>query len=400
MQHKHSLIMGDIPLGKLFFMRLENAFLLMESSDVIEVLSDYGNLATELKAYARFKGEEFIDVKTLKLGFAYYLKKRSPTSFCDFTSDTSLANNQESLLSIAPSEFGLSARGSKPQVGSPNYYFALSSKEAIWSENVSKIYEDSKNAQWNATRDIDWVQIPSLKPSLESSIAQIMTYLVENELSALYIPSKFLPQISPYFHEVPLLLSSIIGDEARHIEVFIKRAKATGLGLQYSTLATQQSLYTLFKERDYFASSFLLHIMGEGTFVDLLGFLEDYAPDEPTKKLLSLARKDEKRHVAYGMNNVKNALAHSPQKTAFLKDIVFKRKHYLDEFSSESTLLLESLAIYAGGGDEVAQIKRGFEAVENLKYKMEHNRTKRLRECGIDEELAWDLSKAHTPNFM
>ena len=235
---------------------------------------------------------------------------------------------------------------------------------------------------------------------MESSIAQIMTYLVENELSALYVPSKFLPQISPYFHEVPLLLSSIIGDEARHIETFIKRAKATGLGLQYSTLATQQSLYTLFRERDYFASSFLLHIMGEGTFIDLLRFLEDFAQDEPTKKLLSLARKDEKRHVAYGINNVKNALTHNPAKINFLKDIVFKRKHYLDEFSTESTLLLESLAIFAGGGDEVSKIKQGFEAVEDLKQKMESNRTKRLIECGIDEELARDLSRAHTPNFM
>ncbi|WP_395002316.1 ferritin-like domain-containing protein [uncultured Helicobacter sp.] len=392
MQHKHSLIMGDIPLGKLFFMRLENTFLLIESNDCLEILSDYDNLAPELISYCRFKGEEFLHTEALPMGFAYYLKKRSPKHF--------VALQGDSIDSLAPSEMGLSARGSKPQVGSPNYYFGISSKEAIWSENVSRIYEDSKNAQWNATRDIDWTQITTLSPSLESSIAQIMTYLVENELSALYIPSKFLPQISPYFHEVPLLLSSIIGDEARHIEVFIKRAKATGLGLQYSTLATQQSLYTLFKERDYFASSFLLHIMGEGTFVDLLGFLEDYAPDEPTKKLLSLARRDEKRHVAYGMNNVKNALARNPGKIAFLKDIVFKRKHYLDEFSSESSLLLESLAIYAGGGGEVAQIKRGFEAVEHLKDTMEHNRAKRLRECGIEEGLAWDLSKAHTPNFM
>lgn len=398
MQHKHSIIMGDIPLGKLFFMRLENALLLMERGDVIEILSDYGNLSAELGAWCKFKGEVFCESQSLSMGFAYYLKKCSNTSFCDFSHKD--CDKAYDLAPIAPSEFGLSARGSKPQVGSPNYYFSLSAKEVIWSQNITKIYEDSKNAQWNATRDICWSEIPRFSPIMESSIAQIMTYLVENELSALYVPSKFLPQISPYFHEVPLLLSSIIGDEARHIETFIKRAKATGLGLQYSTLATQQSLYTLFRERDYFASSFLLHIMGEGTFIDLLRFLEDFAQDEPTKKLLFLARKDEKRHVAYGINNIKNALTHNPAKINFLKDIVFKRKHYLDEFSTESTLLLESLAIFAGGGDEVSKIKQGFEAVEDLKQKMESNRTKRLIECGIDEELARDLSRAHTPNFM
>ena len=56
------------------------------------------------------------------------------------------------------------------------------------------------------------------------------------------------------------------------------------------------------------------------------------------------------------------------------------------------------MAILRGGGEE--HILRGFEEVLELKKKMEKNRTNRLIECGIDEELAIDLSKAHTPNFM
>ena len=47
-----------------------------------------------------------------------------------------------------------------------------------------------------------------------------MTYLVENEFSALYIPAKFISKINPYYMEVPLFLSSLMNDEARHIEVF------------------------------------------------------------------------------------------------------------------------------------------------------------------------------------
>ncbi len=255
----------------------------------------------------------------------------------------------------------------------------------------------------NATTDIKWQEIPEFSPALQFAIAQIMTYLTENEFSALYIPARFLGQISPFFTPIPLLLSSIIGDESRHIESFIKRANITGLGVQYSTLTTQQSLFSLWNEKDYFKSSFLLHIMGEGTFIDLLKFLEESfraLGDEASAYLLALARKDESRHVAYGINNVKQAIAQNPAKIAALKEVVFARKNYLDAQSGESSLLLESMALLRGGGEDSALISNGFEEVQELKKKMEKNRTKRLVECGIDEELALDLSRAHTPNFM
>ena len=76
------------------------------------------------------------------------------------------------------------------------------------------------------------------------------------------------------------------------------------------------------------------------------------------------------------------------------------RKEFMDEISSESSLLLESLAILAGGSDEPNDYKKGFDLVEDLKQKMNENRIKRLVSIGIDEDLANDISKAHTPNFM
>ena len=50
----------------------------------------------------------------------------------------------------------------------------------------------------------------------------------------------------------------------------------------------------------------------------------------------------------------------------------------MDEISSESSLLLESLAILAGGSDEPNDYKKGFDLVEDLKKKMNENRIKRL----------------------
>lgn len=394
---KSCIFMGAIPIGALFFMRLENAFLLAESKSYIEIISDFDNLENDLKAFTRFKGESFIAKNVLnttqKTSYCYLLQKQTPSKMQHFHKD----------LHFAPPYHGLAPNGVTLETGCPEFHFNLSAKNEIWSNNLEQIYNEAKSAQWDATKAIQWQNIPSFSPSLEFAIAQIMTYLAENEFSALYIPSRFLGQISPYFTPIPLLLSSIIGDEARHIEAFIKRAHATGLGVQYSTRITQQSLYSLWNEKDYFKSSFLLHIMGEGTFIDLLKFLQnsfEELGDKASSTLLYLARRDETRHVAYGMHNVKNTLANNPHKINLLKEAVFARKHYLDNSSGESSLLLESLTILKGGGNSSTQIANGFEAVMELKKKMEKNRTKRLVECGIDEDLANDLSKAHTPNFM
>jgi len=59
-------------------------------------------------------------------------------------------------------------------------------------------------------------------------------------------------------------------DEARHIEVFTRRAflKRTQLGL--STAGGQASLQTLVDEPNFAIAAFLLSVLGEGTFLNLL----------------------------------------------------------------------------------------------------------------------------------
>ena len=389
-----SLFLGDIPIGKSFFFRLENSLLISSKDDIIEIVSFYDNLEYDLKSYCKFKGETFFDKKKNKELYSYYIKKKSGNSFPKFDS------NKIELSSYPTSNIGLAPRNSVPENGSPDYGFDLNYKEDIWNNNITKLYEDTKRSQWNSSVDIDWNEIPDYDKDMEFAIAQIMTYLTENEFSALYVPSKFVSKVSPYFYEIPLFLSSLMNDEARHIDAFIRRANINGMGVQYSSIITQNSLYTLYVENNYLKSSFLLHIMGEGTFLDLLSFLEKYTQDEATKKLLRLVRIDESRHVAYGMNHVKQVLKYNPKKVSILKEAVFKRKEYLDELNGESTLLIESMAFLAGGGTSYNQYRRGMELIGELKEKMHTNRVQRLVDIGIDEDLAVDISKRHTPNFM
>ena len=81
-----------------------------------------------------------------------------------------------------------------------------------------------------------------------------------------------------------------VADEARHVEVFTRRAaaaRAPSSGL--STVGGQASLQTLLDEPDFAIAHFLLSVLGEGTFLSLLSFLETHAPDPVTRQVAHLA---------------------------------------------------------------------------------------------------------------
>src|SRR5205085_9622648 len=135
------------------------------------------------------------------------------------------------------------------------------------------------SAQWDASRDIPWNKVKQHPPELDAAIRQIMTFLAENELSALYLPSTFISRIHPAYVEVAMFLATQLNDEARHIDVFLKRANLAA-GIAVSSVPTSRSLLSLLELQDFSESAFLLSVLGEGTFLDLLSFIERYAPDE------------------------------------------------------------------------------------------------------------------------
>src|SRR6185436_20171117 len=155
-------------------------------------------------------------------------------------------------------------------------------RDRLWAHNVASLYEQATASQWDASTDIRWGDLRPLPTHVERAVCQIMTHLAENEYAALYVPARFIPRIHPHFTEVVMFLSTQMMDEARHIEAFTKRALANGGGLQYSAASTQLSLKTLFDQHDFTTASFLLSVLGEGTFLDLLRFIQDYAPDPVT----------------------------------------------------------------------------------------------------------------------
>lgn len=298
------------------------------------------------------------------------------------------------ILDSAPN-LGLTPRGAVVDPATPEFPFEINDKDHCWAETAPALYELAKASQWNPTTDIPWHQLEPLPDDVERAICQLMTFLIENEYVALYLPAKFLPRINPHYTEVVLLLATQVVDEARHIDVYTKRALANGGGLQYVSASTEWSLKSLMNQEDYLSASFLLHMLGEGTFQDLLKFIEAVAPDPVTKEILRRTAQDESRHVGYGMGNVTHALKKNPSLAKNLLEAAEERASFLRETSGFNPFVQEALAILAGGGSDPSQTQFGARMVRELYKKMHDDRVVRLTEAGFDKETAIKISELH-----
>jgi hypothetical protein len=295
---------------------------------------------------------------------------------------------------------GFSPRGSVVEQGSPRYPFDVLSADGAWSPGAADLYDQASAAQWNAATDIPWARLQELDSETERAVCQIMTFLAENEFSALYVPAKWIARIHPHFVETILFLSTQVRDEARHIEVFIKRALANGGGLQFSSASTQHSLKSLLDREDFLEATFLLSVLGEGTFLDLLRFVEAHAPDPVTREIARRTRVDESRHVHFALSHIQHAIEADKVIKRRLSKAVLDRAAVLSDIRMLNPLVEESLVILAAGGLAPLTLPYGTREVRELHSTMHANRMKRLQLIGFEQEEAEDLSAAHTPNFM
>jgi hypothetical protein len=300
-----------------------------------------------------------------------------------------------------PAKWGLAARGARVEAGGPEFHFRLNSKEEVWADNVPRLYLQAAAAQWNPATAIDWDAPFELPSEIESAVIQVMTYLIENEVAALLVPAKFLAQVHPHFREVMQLLAIQVADEARHVEVFTRRATLRHQGeLGLSTVSGQQSLKTLLDETDFTLASFLLSVLGEGTFLNLLWFLECHAPDPVTRAIARLAAQDEARHVAFGMGHLQYMIAQDPATRLRLSAAINRRHDALAQTAGLNEEVFDSLILLAAGQWKPEAIASGFEKVQVLKQEMDTDRRGRLVKLGFSAEEASALSALHTRNFM
>jgi hypothetical protein len=235
---------------------------------------------------------------------------------------------------------------------------------------------------------------------VEDAVVQIMTFLIEKETAALVIPSRFIAQLHPHFREVMQVLAIQAADEARHIEVFTRRASLKREELGLSTSGGQTSLKTLVDEPDFATASFLLSVLGEGTFLSLLRFIEQYAPDPVTAAVTRLAAQDEARHVAFGLAHLREHIQSDPAVGSRLANSVRRRHDALRHTAGLNAEVYDALILMAAGSWEHTELREGHRRVMRLTQAMDEGRQARLRRLGFGDEEAAELSGLHTRNFM
>ncbi len=270
----------------------------------------------------------------------------------------------------------------------------------MWSDEIPRLYAQAAAAQWDPATAIPWSAPFSLPDEVEDAVVQVMTYLVENETAALLVPARFLSQLHPHFREAMQLLAVQIADEARHIEVFTRRATLRRAVLGLSTAGGQASLKTLVDEPSYPLATFLLSVLGEGSFLSLLRFLHGHAPDPVTREVARLAGQDEARHVAFGLAHLAEHAEHDPSLRSRLRAAVEGRHAALQHTAGLNEEVFDALVLLAAGSFDPDALGRGHDAVVALRLDMDDGRQRRLRRLGFPADDAAALSSLHTRNFM
>ena len=300
----------------------------------------------------------------------------------------------------ADPRWGLAARGAVIEPGGPPVPADLVEREEVWSDIAPRLYAQATAGQWDPSTAIDWAVPFELPGEIEAAVVQVMTYLVENEQAALVVPARFISRVHPHFREVVQLLAVQVADEARHVEVFTRRALLRGGPMGRSGAGGRASLQTLLDEPDFSLAGFLLSVLGEGTFLNLLGFLDEHAPDPVTAQVARLARQDEARHVAFGQAHLEHRIAAEPGLRDRLRGAIERRHEALATTAGLSEDVYDALVLLAAGSFAPAAIASGWDRVQQLQADMDEGRRRRLVRLGFSGEQARELSVLHTRNFM
>jgi TusA-related sulfurtransferase len=387
---------GDLPLAGGLLALVRPAIAALAPGGVLAVLSSAPSLHHDLPGWCRLERLEYLGCEAGPDTRDRHLVRRPEKN------DRShrLLNTAQDPPERADPATGFAPRGVRVEAGGPAYPFVINDRDHGLPPEVGELYRQAVAAQWDLERDIPWARAEKLPPALTRALAQVMTFLAENELSALYVPARFLPRLHPAYVETAQFLATQLGDEARHIEVFLRRARLCGTEQAISSATTSRSLHFLLALEDFTEAAFLLSVLGEGTFLDLLRFVQRHAPDEATVELVRRARADETRHVHFGQAHIRHALAHDPTLAGRLEAAVRRRAATMADAGGVPAPLADALVVLAAGGDDPAAIARGHEAFRELLTEMAQGRIKRLVAAGFDGAGAQLLSDLHTPNFM
>jgi hypothetical protein len=379
---------------------LEHALAPLEPGARLVVTGTDPALGVHLGVWARSRGHRVDDHRTDHPAGGTFVVVRG-TAMDDRWCDATRAGDPAAVTTArADARWGLAARGALLETGGPEPTFDLDTFGVVWADVAPQLYAQALAGQWDPATAIPWDTAVELPVEIEVAVVQVMTYLIENEQAALTVPARFLGRVHPHFREVVQLLAVQVADEARHVEVFTRRARLHGDMLGVSGAGGRASLQSLLDEPDFTLALFLLSVLGEGSFLNLLGFLERHAPDPVTRTMARLVLQDEARHVAYGLAHVELTVRADPALRERLRVAIHRRHDALRDTTGLNQSVHDALVVLAAGAWNAGAIASGVERVRALEAEMDEGRRRRLVRLGFTADDAAALSALHTRNFM
>jgi hypothetical protein len=190
-------------------------------------------------------------------------------------------------------------RGAAERDGVPHTGYYIRDAASVWSHNATMLYEEAVTRQWSSASDIPWEELEPLDDRIERAMCQLCTFLTEVEFIAGDTPSQWLPRISNDHYETKLFLATQVMDEARHLDVFRKRALANGGGLMQSSPST--NLRTIINAKDFTEMSSIMHVQAEGFVQSMFRMGELVANNGVEKRIFRMCAQDESRHLGFGV---------------------------------------------------------------------------------------------------
>ncbi|MFN8548633.1 MAG: hypothetical protein U0527_11890 [Candidatus Eisenbacteria bacterium] len=194
---------------------------LLAPGGLLSVRSEERTVALDMEAWCRAERHRLVRSEALPDGATLFVLERGSFSRPQGERESGRVDPDAIGAQFTTTEFlravpmpksadptsGFAPRGARVEAGGPVYPFSLLERDHVAPPEVAELYDLAVASQRDANRDIPWRTVRPLVPALEAALGQIMSVLAENELSAPYLPARFLPRIHPAFVEVSMLLA-------------------------------------------------------------------------------------------------------------------------------------------------------------------------------------------------
>ena len=278
--------------------------------------------------------------------------------------------------------YSMAARGSEMVPGLPDLGYTINRKSDVWSDNVAALYEEAKARRWAPAVEIDWAALKAAPqpPELAAAVSQLCTTLEEIALVMMEFPSRWVSAINQEFLELKSYLCAQMIDEARHVEVFRKRALVSS-GLKRASASVEQALKEILFADTYPEASLACNVMLASMVLGV--FRQSATMSAVDARIFRLCMQDTARELAYGMGHLRYHLQHQPHRGAFLHDFLDRTEHTFFGIAG-SPELLEPLIVLAGKGTSKAALQAGSRRIRACLRQTVAEYLQRLTAIGLD----------------